>query len=136
MVCSLDLGVSSHQFDDERRGFTFREGAPLDMRMDGGGGEGFAGPTAGDWLNSEPEHEIARAFKEYGDEHRARRLARIIVRRRETRPFATSDDLVGAIRAALGPRSGAPEFARLFQAVRIAVNDETWRTRACPAGVA
>lgn len=115
----LDLGVSSHQVDDAARGFSFREGAPLDMRM---------GPDAvqdaATFLNSADERELAWVFREYGDERRALRLAREVGRRRATRPFATSDDLVGAIRATLGPRSGAPDFARLFQAVRIAVNDE------------
>ena len=115
----LDLGVSSHQLDDPRRGFSFREGAPLDMRM------GADTPhTAADWLNETPELELLRVFREYGDEPRAPRLAREVVRRRNNRPFAISDDLVGAIRGALGPRSGAPEFARLFQAVRIEINDE------------
>ena len=124
----LDLGVSSHQFDDPARGFTFREGAALDMRMDG------QGSSAADWLNFSDESELVQAFKEYGDEPRARRLAHIIEARRERQKFATSDDLVGAIRAALGPRSGAPEFARLFQAVRIAVNDELGELgRALPA---
>ena len=115
----LDLGVSSRQFDAESRGFTFREGAPLDMRM----GED-AGATAADVLNGTDERELARIFKEYGDEPRAARLAREIIRRRSREPFATSDDLVNAIRGALGPRSGPPDFARLFQAMRIAVNDE------------
>lgn len=115
----LDLGVSSHQLDDPRRGFSFREGAPLDMRM------GDDAPlTAADWLNETPELELLRVFREYGDERRAARLAREVVRRRATRPFAISDDFVGAIRGALGPRSGAPDFARLFQAVRIEINDE------------
>ncbi|HVX38722.1 MAG TPA: 16S rRNA (cytosine(1402)-N(4))-methyltransferase RsmH, partial [Gemmatimonadaceae bacterium] len=115
----LDLGVSSHQIDAEPRGFTFRPGAPLDMRM----GADAAG-TAADLLNDADEQTLMTVFREYGDEPRAPRLAREVVRRRATRPFATSDDLVGAIRAVLGPRSGAPDFARLFQAVRIAVNDE------------
>jgi 16S rRNA (cytosine1402-N4)-methyltransferase len=125
----LDLGISSHQVDDAARGFSFREGVPLDMRM----GED-AGRTAAELLDNADEGELSRIFKEYGDEPRASRLAREVVRRRATRPFATSDDLVGAIRAALGPRSGAPEFARLFQAVRIAVNDElAGLERALPA---
>jgi 16S rRNA (cytosine1402-N4)-methyltransferase len=115
----LDLGVSSRQLDAEDRGFTFREGAPLDMRMDA------EGPVdAADWLNESEERELAAALKDYGDEPKAGRMAREIVRRRDTRPFTTSDDLVGAIRAVLGPRSGPGDFARIFQAVRIAVNDE------------
>jgi 16S rRNA (cytosine1402-N4)-methyltransferase len=114
----LDLGVSSNQLDSEFRGFTFRPGAQLDMRM------GETGPTAADLLNQEDEAELRRVFAEYGDERRARALAREVVRRRGTRDFATSDDLVNAIRAVLGPGSGPPDFARLFQAVRIAVNDE------------
>ena len=124
----LDLGVSSHQFDDQARGFSFREGAPLDMRM------GHSGMTAADFLNETDEEELAAAFRDYGDERKANRLAREVIHRRQSRPFATSDDLVGAIRAVHGPRSGAPEFARLFQAVRIAVNDELGRLgRALPA---
>lgn len=115
----LDLGVSSHQFDDPRRGFTFREGAPLDMRM---GGD--ADLDAADLLNSIEEVDLSALLRGYADEPRAARLAREIVRRRATRPFVTADDLVGAIRAVLGPRSGPPDFARMFQAVRIAVNDE------------
>ncbi len=117
----LDLGVSSPQIDDETRGFTFRPGAPLDMRMTTGGA---GGPTAADWLNDTPATDLAAAFADFGDEPRARALAREIARRRSARPFAISDDLVNAIRAVLGPRSGPPDFARLFQAVRIAVNGE------------
>ncbi|HJU90072.1 MAG TPA: 16S rRNA (cytosine(1402)-N(4))-methyltransferase RsmH [Gemmatimonadaceae bacterium] len=115
----LDLGVSSHQIDDPARGFSFREGAPLDMRM---GSDVPAG--AADFLNLANEKELHRVFREYGDEPRANRLAKQIVRRRSTRPFVVSDDLVGAIRGALGPRTGPADFARLFQAVRIEVNDE------------
>src|SRR5687768_13397921 len=115
----LDLGVSSHQIDAASRGFSFRDGAPLDMRM---GADAVS--DAATLLNTMDEQELAWIFREYGDEPRAFRLAREVTRRRATRPFAISDDLVGAIRAVLGPRSGAPDFARLFQAVRIAVNDE------------
>ena len=115
----LDLGISSHQINDAARGFSFREGAPLDMRM---GSDAVR--SAADLLNESGEEDLATLFRAYGDEPRGGRLAREIVRRRETRPFVTSNDLVGAIRATLGPRSGAPEFARLFQAVRIGVNDE------------
>ncbi|MCY7378770.1 MAG: 16S rRNA (cytosine(1402)-N(4))-methyltransferase RsmH, partial [Gemmatimonadaceae bacterium] len=124
----LDLGISSHHIDDATRGFSFREGAPLDMRM---GGD--MSRSAADVLNDADEPTLAGMFRDYGDEPRAGRLAREIVRRRGTRPFVSSDDLVGAIRGALGPRSGASEFARLFQAVRIAVNDElTGLARALP----
>lgn len=115
----LDLGVSSRQLDDDARGFSFRPGVALDMRMDADGPM-----TAADWLNGSEEAELTQVFKEAGDEPKARRLAREILHRRERQPFATSDDLVGAIRAVLGPRSGPADFARLFQAVRIAVNDE------------
>src|SRR3954471_21826852 len=115
----LDLGISSHQIDDPARGFTFREGAPLDMRM----GEDATG-TAADLLNTAGEGELGAIFKEYGDEPRAMRLAREVARRRGNCPFVSSDDFVGAIRGALGPRTGPADFARLFQAVRIAVNDE------------
>lgn len=125
----LDLGISSHQIDDATRGFSFREGAPLDMRM----GQD-ASRSAADVLNDTDEVTLAGMFRDYGDEPRAGRLAREIVRRRGNRPFTNSDDFVGAIRGALGPRSGASEFARLFQAVRIVVNEElTGLARALPA---
>ena len=114
----LDLGVSSRQLDEEARGFTFRPGAPLDMRM------GPTGSSAADILNTADERTLEAIFREYGDERRARRLASEIVRRRARHPFATSDDLVNAIRATLGAKAGPSEFARLFQAVRMAVNDE------------
>jgi len=135
----LDLGVSSHQIDEEKRGFTFRPGAPLDMRM-----RPDADTDAAGVLNESDEHELIRIFREYADEPRSGRLAREIVRRRATRRLRTSDDLVDAIRAVLGPRSGPPQFAPLFQAVRIAVNDElgvleralpTLRDRLVPDGV-
>jgi len=114
----LDLGVSSRQLDEAGRGFTFRPGAPLDMRM------GPDGPSAAAFLNHADEAELARVFHDYGDERQARRLAREVVRRRDRQRFAISDDLVNAVRAVLGPRAGPGDFARLFQAVRIAVNEE------------
>ncbi len=121
----LDLGVSSHQIDSAERGFTFRPGAPLDMRMGAKGkGEGGRGIAARDVLNSWPEARLTQVFADYGDERRARGLAREVIRRRQREPFIVSDDFVNAIRAVLGPRSGPPDFARLFQALRIAVNDE------------
>jgi len=124
----LDLGVSSRQLDEAARGFTFRPGAPLDMRM------GRAGESAADLLNQAEAGTLETIFRGYGDERRARRLAAEIVRRRDRCDFATSDDLVNAIRAALGSKTGPGDFARLFQAVRIAVNDELeGLSRALPA---
>jgi 16S rRNA (cytosine1402-N4)-methyltransferase len=115
----LDLGVSSHQIDDAARGFSFRPGVLLDMRM-----RRDAARDARAVLNDADEQTLTALFRNYGDEPRAARLARTVVHRRATQAFETSDDLVNAIRAALGPRSGPSDFARLFQAVRIAVNDE------------
>lgn len=135
----LDLGVSSHQIDDDARGFSFREGAPLGGAMDGAQGlqpaaHGGSYSSAADFLNTAELAELTHAFKDHGDEPHGARLAREVVRRRAHRPFAISDDLVGAIRAVLGPRSGPGDFARLFQAVRIAVNDELGGlARALPA---
>jgi len=132
-----DLGVSSRQLDAEDRGFTFRPGALLDMRM------GPDAPTAAAWLGSAPAEELTQVFRDWADERRAARLAAEVVRRRGNAPFRVSDDLVGAIRAVLGPRSGPGDFARIFQAVRIAVNDEldglaralpAWRDALVPGG--
>jgi 16S rRNA (cytosine1402-N4)-methyltransferase len=120
----LDLGVSSHQIDTEERGFTFRPGARLDMRMEGAGSRGQGAVMARDILNSWPVERLTTVFTDYADERRGRALAKEIVRRRLREPFIISDDFVNAIRAVLGPRSGPSDFARLFQALRIAVNDE------------
>ena len=114
-----DLGVSSHQIDADERGFSFRPGALLDMRMDR-----RSSTTAAELLNTLDESELSQIFRDYGDEPRANRLAREIVRRRDRRPMHISDDLVDAIRGTFGARMGPGDFARLFQAVRIAVNDE------------
>ncbi len=125
----LDLGVSSHQIDDQQRGFSFRPGAPLDMRMGGGRGQ-----TAAELLDEIPERDLVVGLRELADEPRASRLAREIARRRGNRPFQTSDDLVAAIRGALGSRTGPADFARIFQAIRIMVNDElNALSRALPA---
>jgi 16S rRNA (cytosine1402-N4)-methyltransferase len=134
-----DLGVSSHQIDADDRGFSFRPGALLDMRMDR-----RSTGTAADLLNTLDEADLSQIFRDYGDEPRARRFAREIVRRRERKPMRVSDDLVDAIRGAFGSRTGPGDFARLFQAVRIAVNGEltalatalpTLRDRLNPGGV-
>ena len=117
----LDLGVSSHQLDIQARGFSFRRSTPLDMRM---GGTADGGRTAADFLNTETEEELGRILREYGEERRWRRLAREIVKRRTTQLFESSDDFVAACTTALGPGLTAGTKARLFQSLRIAVNDE------------
>lgn len=126
----LDLGISSHQIDMETRGFSFRPGTPLDMRM----AAGSSVATAADLLNELDERELADVFYRYGEERRSRRLAGEVVRRRHTSPFRTSDDLLAAIDAALGARTTNQDRARIFQALRIAVNDEMGvLARALPA---
>jgi 16S rRNA (cytosine1402-N4)-methyltransferase len=114
-----DLGVSSHQIDADERGFSFRPGALLDMRMDR-----RSTTTAAELLNTLDEENLSHIFRDYGDEPRANRLAREITRRRDRKPMHVSDDFVDAIRGAFGARMGPGDFARFFQAVRIAVNDE------------
>lgn len=117
----LDLGVSSHQLDEDGRGFAFRPGAPLDMRM---AGEAEERPTAAELLNEATEGELRRIFREYGEERRAGRLASAVARRRRRAPLRTSDDLVAALATALDRAPSPRDKARIFQAVRIAVNDE------------
>lgn len=117
----LDLGVSSHQLDELGRGFSFRRSTPLDMRM---GGTAVGRRTAAEILNEASAAELGRIFREYGEERHWRALAREIVKRRSSQPFRTSDDLVAACTTVLG--GGVPNAAkaRLFQALRIEVNDE------------
>ncbi len=118
----LDLGVSSRQIDEDDRGFAFRSGeAPLDMRM---GGETEGGPTAADILNEWDEEELARIFREYGEEPRARRLAAEVVKRRASRPLGRAQDLLDAMSVVHQRPLSAKEKARVFQALRIQVNDE------------
>lgn len=114
----LDLGVLSHQIDALERGFTFRPGAPLDMRM---GGEG---PTAADVLNHYEGERLVRVLREYGEEPRAWPVVRRVLARRESRPFRTSDDLVALLGEVYGPRLSPQDQARVFQALRIEVNGE------------
>jgi 16S rRNA (cytosine1402-N4)-methyltransferase len=115
----LDLGVSSHQIDDESRGFSFKRGVALDMRMDA---SGF--PDAQGFLAEATEERLTQVFRDFGEEPRARRLARELVKRRATAPLASSDDLVAALSVTLGRAPTAQDKARIFQAVRIAVNEE------------
>jgi 16S rRNA (cytosine1402-N4)-methyltransferase len=117
----LDLGVSSHQLETTARGFSFRPGTPLLMRM--GGTTGGWRPAAA-FLNEASEEELGRVFREYGEERRWRRLAREVVRRRGERPLKVSDDLVEAMERAWGREPPPRDKARVFQAIRIAVNRE------------
>jgi 16S rRNA (cytosine1402-N4)-methyltransferase len=115
----LDLGVSSHQLDDDARGFAFRRGVALDMRMDTTGEV-----DAARFLGEATEARLAEVFRELGEEPRSRRLAREIVKRRTTEPLRTSDDLVAALSVVLDRAPSPRDKARIFQAVRIAVNEE------------
>lgn len=116
----LDLGVSSPQLDVAERGFSFQQDGPLDMRMDQS-----QGPTAAELLNGLSADELAKIFWEYGGERDSRRLARAIVLDRETRRFERTRQLAGLVER-LSPRGGrkAHPATRIFQALRIAVNDE------------
>jgi 16S rRNA (cytosine1402-N4)-methyltransferase len=118
----FDLGVSSMQLDRPERGFSYAADAPLDMRMDP-----HADPSAADLVNEWAEADLARIFARYGEERFARPIARAIVRRRSQRPFERTLDLVDTIRGAIPTpaRFGQGHPAkRVFQALRIAVNDE------------
>jgi len=118
-----DLGVSSMQLDTAARGFSFQRDGPLDMRM--GAGE----TTAADIVNGFPEGELVRIFREYGEERRARRIARAIVERRRDQPVETTGELRELIGRVSRPNYGArgrriDPATRVFQALRIAVNQE------------
>ena len=118
-VCGvmMDIGVCSDQLDDADRGFSYMRDGPLDMRMDR-----RRGVTAAQWLNSADEEDLAEVFRRYGEERHAARVARAVVRRR---PLERTFDLVGAIReAAMGRQVHRQTLARVFQAVRMHVNDE------------
>ncbi len=115
----FDLGVSSLQLDTPERGFSFRFDAPLDMRFSS------RGRTAAELLAEASEEELMQILREYGEEPRARRLARAIVRARETRPINRTGDLRAIVLAVLGRGKGRIDPAtRTFQALRIATNRE------------
>jgi 16S rRNA (cytosine1402-N4)-methyltransferase len=114
-----DLGVSSHQFDFDTRGFSFRFNAYLDMRMNK-----RAGVTAADVINGYDEQQLADIFYLYGELKQARRLASLIVRQRQQRPITTTGELLQAVEGLLKPERSKKEAAQLFQALRIEVNHE------------
>ena len=130
----LDLGVSSMQLDRPDRGFSYAVDAPLDMRMDPS-----ATYSAQDLVNDSEERDLADIFKRYGEERYARQIARAIVKRRKTQPFERTGDLVEVIKAAIPApaRFGEGHPAkRVFQALRIEVNDELGAVeRALPAAL-
>ncbi len=130
----LDLGVSSMQLDRPERGFSYATDAPLDMRMDPS-----AEPSAADLVNEEDERALATIFRRYGEERYARQIARAIVRRRKQEPFERTGELVETIKSAIPApaRFGEGHPAkRVFQALRIAVNDELGELeRALPAAI-
>lgn len=116
----LDLGVSSPQLDDPRRGFSFMTDGPLDMRMDPG-----QGVSAADWVNRSAEDEVRQVLKEYGEERFARRIARAIVSARLDAPITRTRQLAELIEAAVPTREpGKHPATRSFQAIRIRVNQE------------
>ena len=114
-----DLGVSSHHFDDESRGFSFRFDAPLDMRMNE-----RDGLTAADVCNRYSEEELARLFWLYGELKNGRRLANTIVKGRADHPIATVNDLITLVRPLIGANREKKDMAKVFQALRIEVNHE------------
>ena len=116
----FDIGVSSMQLDQAERGFSFMRDGPLDMRM------GDTGPTAADIVNTWDHGPLAHIFKQYGDERQSGRVATAILRRRTEQPFSRTLDLAEVVEKALGGRRGAAihPATRVFQALRIAVNDE------------
>ncbi len=114
-----DLGVSSHHFDAEERGFSFRFDSLLDMRMNQ-----RAGLTAAQVLNTYEEERLANLFYLYGELKNGRKLAATIVKHRNTEPFATTEDVINAVKPFFGRDREKKEMAKVFQALRIEVNQE------------
>jgi 16S rRNA (cytosine1402-N4)-methyltransferase len=116
----LDLGVSSPQLDDPERGFSFMNDGPLDMRMDP-----TRGVSAAEFIATAPVEEIARVFKEYGEERFAKRMAGAVVARREVQPFERTGDLAEVLKVANPAwEKGKNPATRAFQGLRIHVNNE------------
>jgi 16S rRNA (cytosine1402-N4)-methyltransferase len=115
----LDVGVSSWQLDSPNRGFSFRFDGPLDMRMDRD-----APLTAEEIVNTWPQEELARIFYEYGEEKASRRVAAAIAERRVRKPVLTTGELAALVASVVPRHSGAHPATKVFQALRIAVNDE------------
>ena len=120
----FDLGVSSHQIDASARGFSYQADGPLDMRMDAA-----VGPTAAELIAACSERELAELIARYGEERAARRIARSIYRQQRLAPLTTTQALREAV-AATRPQMLNKTLARVFQALRIAVNDELGQLQA------
>jgi 16S rRNA (cytosine1402-N4)-methyltransferase len=114
-----DLGFASDQVEQPERGLSFRSQGPLDMRLDP-----TTGVTAAELVNTMSEATLADLFHEYGEERQSRRVARRIVERRKEKPFATTSDLADLVRSCVRKSGGIDPATRVFQALRIAVNDE------------
>ena len=114
-----DLGVSSHHFDDESRGFSFRFDAPLDMRMNK-----RAGKTAADIVNEYDEEQLANLFYIYGELKNSRRIASALTNVRRQKPIATTSDFISAVEPLFKREREKKDMAKLFQALRIEVNHE------------
>lgn len=125
----LDLGVSSPQLDEAGRGFSFRNDGPLDMRMDPS-----QGPTAADLVATAGEDALAETFRALGEEPQARRIARAVVRAREKAPLATTGQLADLVERTVGRRGAHHPATRVFQALRMAVNDEVGELERALAG--
>lgn len=115
----LDLGVSSPQLDEAGRGFSFLRDGPLDMRMDRAGGV-----SAADIVNEEDAGELAKIFRDFGEEPQAGRIAKAIAVARAKKRFETTLELADFIERLVGRRGGHHPATRVFQALRMAVNDE------------
>ncbi len=115
----FDLGVSSHQLDEPSRGFSFLSDAPLDMRM-----SRTDSLTAREVVNGYEERRLAEILKDYGEEHNARKIARVIVRARMKKPLESGRDLTRVLEDVVGDRFLTKTLARVFQAIRIEVNGE------------
>ena len=125
----LDLGVSSPQLDEAGRGFSLLRDGPLDMRMDRS-----SGLTAADVVNTWSAERLEEAFRRWGEEPGARRLARAIAAEREPRPFRTTVQLADFVAGVLGRRGAHHPATRVFQALRMAVNDEAGELERALAG--
>jgi len=121
----LDLGVSSPQLDSAERGFSFLRDGPLDMRMNPD-----SGPSAAEWLSSVGEAELASVIRRYGEEREARRLARAIIAARAEKPIERTSELAGLLARAMPAHGRRHPATRVFQAIRIAVNDELGKLEA------